>query len=50
MTEKQSWKMEIGSTNIKQIKATGVQLSIDHFGTGYTVISYLKKFPLAPLN
>lgn len=28
------------------IKALGVQMSIDHFGTGYTSISHLKKFPI----
>ena len=31
---------------LDDIKMTGVQISIDHFGTGYTAISYLKKFPI----
>lgn len=31
---------------LNAIKATGVQISIDHFGTGYTSISYLKQFPI----
>jgi EAL domain-containing protein (putative c-di-GMP-specific phosphodiesterase class I) len=29
-----------------QIKKTGVRISIDHFGAGYTSIRYLKKFPI----
>jgi EAL domain-containing protein (putative c-di-GMP-specific phosphodiesterase class I) len=31
---------------LQKIKSTGVQLSIDHFGTGYTSISHLKRFPI----
>lgn len=31
---------------LEKIKKTGVQLSIDHFGTGYTSISHLKRFPV----
>lgn len=39
------------STNILQkIKATGIQISIDHFGTGYTSIMYLKKLPLSMIK
>lgn len=42
--------VESSAEILNQIKATGVQLSIDHFGTGYTVISYLKKFPLSSIK
>jgi len=35
------------STHImKQISALGVQISIDHFGIGYTSISHLKRLPV----
>lgn len=42
--------VETASTVLNRIKETGVQISIDHFGTGYTVISYLKKFPLSSIK
>jgi len=42
--------VEASAEILNQIKATGVQLSIDHFGMGYTVISYLKKFPLSSIK
>lgn len=32
------------------IKDVGVRVSIDHFGTGYTCISYLKKFPISTIK
>lgn len=35
---------------LEKIKETGVQISVDHFGTGYTVISYLKQFPLSSIK
>lgn len=35
---------------LNAMKALGVQLSIDHFGTGYTSISYLKEFPISTLK
>lgn len=36
------------STDIlNNIKACGVQISIDHFGVGYTSISHLKQFPIS---
>ncbi|VVC75902.1 Phytochrome-like protein cph2 [Aquicella siphonis] len=38
--------VELAASILDKIKATGVQLSIDHFGTGYTSISYLKQFPI----
>jgi len=38
--------VELASMILDNIKATGVQLSIDHFGIGYTSISYLKQLPI----
>ncbi len=35
---------------LDSIKETGVQISIDHFGTGYTSIRYLKLFPLSAIK
>ena len=37
-------------TILEKIKSTGVQISIDHFGTGYTSISHLKLFPVSSLK
>lgn len=37
-------------TTLENIKATGVQISIDHFGTGYTSISHLKRFPVSAVK
>ncbi|MBV9576519.1 MAG: bifunctional diguanylate cyclase/phosphodiesterase [Gammaproteobacteria bacterium] len=34
------------STILETLKKIGVQICIDHFGTGYTSISFLKKFPI----
>jgi diguanylate cyclase (GGDEF)-like protein len=34
------------SGRLKLIKDKGVSISVDDFGTGYTSISYLKKFPI----
>ncbi|WP_117160931.1 EAL domain-containing protein [Paraliobacillus sp. X-1268] len=31
---------------LKQLKAVGIQLSVDDFGIGYSSLSYLKKFPI----
>lgn len=42
--------VELAATILEKIKATGVQLSIDHFGTGYTSISYLKQFPISAIK
>lgn len=36
----------VSNTTLSSIKTTGVQIAIDHFGTGYTSISYLKKFSI----
>ena len=38
------------TTILADIKSTGVQISIDHFGAGYFSISQLKKFPLTLLK
>jgi diguanylate cyclase (GGDEF)-like protein len=35
---------------LETIKSTGVRISLDHFGTGYTSISHLKKFPISALK
>lgn len=35
---------------LNRIKETGVQISIDHFGIGYTSINYLKKFPISTVK
>ena len=35
---------------LTRIKATGVQLSMDHFGMGYTSISHLKQLPLSVIK
>lgn len=37
-------------TILKNIKNLGVQISLDHFGTGYTSISHLKQFPISVLK
>jgi diguanylate cyclase (GGDEF)-like protein len=42
--------VEAAALILEKIKETGVQVSIDHFGTGYTVISYLKQFPLSAIK
>lgn len=39
-------KVEEAAQIFEQIKTTGVRISIDHFGAGYTSIRYLKKFPI----
>ncbi len=38
--------IEIATERLMKIKAIGVQISIDHFGAGYTSISHLKRFPI----
>lgn len=38
--------IETAAHQLEAIKATGVGLSIDHFGAGYTSISHLKRFPI----
>jgi diguanylate cyclase (GGDEF)-like protein len=35
---------------LDKIKAQGVQLTIDHFGIGYTSINYLKKFAISSIK
>lgn len=42
--------IETATEILTKIKATGVQLSIDHFGTGYTSISHLKRFPISSIK
>lgn len=42
--------VESAETILQKIKATGVQISMDHFGTGYTSIHYLKHFPISSIK
>ena len=39
--------IDIAAQRLENIKATGVRLSIDHFGAGYTSINHLKRFPIS---
>lgn len=42
--------IEMAKDRLDKIKATGVQLSLDHFGAGYTSISHLKQFPISTIK
>lgn len=42
--------IELATKILNGIKATGTQLSLDHFGTGYTSISALKQFPISRIK
>lgn len=42
--------IELATKILNSIKATGAQISIDHFGTGYTSISALKQFPISRIK
>lgn len=42
--------VELAASILEKIKAFGVQLSIDHFGKGYTSISYLKQLPISSIK
>lgn len=37
-------------TALHQLKVQGIRLAVDDFGTGHSVLSYLKKFPLNTLK
>jgi len=51
ITEKTVMDNTLLTANVlNQLKSLGVQLSIDHFGTGYTSISHLKQFPISILK
>lgn len=51
ITEKTIMDDVVAASDIlNNIKRTGVQLSIDHFGIGYTSISGLKQFPISILK
>jgi len=41
---------EIADARLKKIKALGVSLSLDDFGTGFSSLSYLKRFPIDTLK
>ncbi len=42
--------MELSTAILENIKNTGVKISIDHFGTGYTSISHLKQIPVSAIK
>ena len=42
--------VEIGISRLQKISELGVHISVDDFGTGYTSISYLKRFPISILK
>lgn len=42
--------VEMAAYKLDSLKACGVQIAIDHFGTGYTSISCLKQFPISVLK
>ena len=51
MTEKTVMDhIETASAVLEKLKSTGVQISLDRFGTGYTSISHLKLFPVNVLK
>ena len=41
---------EMATSMLKQIKETGVHISVDDFGTGYSSLSYLHRFPIDTLK
>jgi len=41
---------EIADFRLKKIKSLGVSLSLDDFGTGFSSLSYLKRFPIDTLK
>lgn len=42
--------MEFATKRLSEIKSLGVQLSIDHFGSGQTSISHLKTLPISTIK
>ena len=41
---------ELAITTLRQLKLLGVSISIDDFGTGFSSLAYLKRFPLDELK
>jgi diguanylate cyclase (GGDEF)-like protein/PAS domain S-box-containing protein len=41
---------EAAIDTLSRLKATGIQISVDDFGTGHSSLSYLKRFPLDALK
>ncbi len=41
---------EASSATLQQLKAMGVQLAVDDFGSGYSSLSYLNQFPIDTLK
>lgn len=42
--------IELSTAILENIKNTGVKISIDHFGTGYTSITHLKQIPVSAIK
>jgi len=42
--------IDVGITLLKEMKALGIQVSIDDFGTGFSSLSYLKHLPVDQLK
>ncbi|HSW93293.1 MAG TPA: EAL domain-containing protein [Gammaproteobacteria bacterium] len=42
--------VDVAKNRLDAIRETGVELSIDHFGAGYTSISHLKQFPVSAIK
>lgn len=38
--------IELAVAQMQKLKSIGIQISLDHFGIGYTALSYLKLFPI----
>ncbi len=50
LTEKTLIEHPESATVLQQLRAKGVRLGIDNFGSGYSSLSYLKRFPLDVLK
>lgn len=42
--------VDLATQRLKELKAIGVRISIDDFGSGYSALSYLKRFPMDTLK
>lgn len=41
---------EMAAVNLHALKGLGVHIAVDHFGTGYSCLSYLRRFPIDTLK